>query len=109
MPHHGKEGVDGSNPSEGLKKRPANGHFVLPGVARFRLVAGTRRVHFGTSGHAQARATVRGIPRSVLHCKRSLDKFPANRELALPALAQTLTPSFAKRASLALVGERTEA
>ena len=26
----GKEGVDGSSPSEGLKENPANGHVVLP-------------------------------------------------------------------------------
>src|SRR4051794_8664223 len=51
------EGVDGSSPSEGLHEKPANGHFVLPVVARFRLVAGTRRVHFGTGGHSRARAT----------------------------------------------------
>src|SRR5437667_12601078 len=44
---HGKEGVDGSSPSEGLQKYPANGHMMLSAVARFRGFAGTRRVHFG--------------------------------------------------------------
>src|SRR5215212_4559710 len=58
-PQNGKEGVDGSSPSEGLHKGPANGHVVLPAMARFRLVAGTRRVHFGTGGHLRTRATSR--------------------------------------------------
>src|SRR6266536_2079425 len=31
---HGKEGVDGSSPSEGFDKIPAKGHFVLPEMAR---------------------------------------------------------------------------
>src|SRR6266536_4404277 len=52
-------GVDGSSPSEGLSKGPANGHFMLPAAARFRFFAGTRRVHFGTGGHSTARATSR--------------------------------------------------
>jgi hypothetical protein len=56
---HGKEGVDGSSPSEGLPKNPANRHIVMPLMARFRDFAGTRRVHFGTGGHLQARATSR--------------------------------------------------
>jgi hypothetical protein len=57
---HGKEGVDGSSPSEGLLRSPANGHMMLPAMARFRDFAGTRRVHFGTGGHLRARATSRG-------------------------------------------------
>src|SRR5262245_36665603 len=31
---HGKEGVDGSSLSEGLHKSPANGHVVLPALAK---------------------------------------------------------------------------
>jgi len=68
---HGKEGVDGSSPSEGLFKSPANGHFVLPAEARLRVFAGTRRVHFGTSGHARANATSRGTVWDVV---ASLDR-----------------------------------
>jgi hypothetical protein len=49
---HGKESVDGSSPSEGFDKSPATGHGVLPRMARCRVVAGTRRVHFGTEGSA---------------------------------------------------------
>jgi len=59
---HGKEGVDGSSPSEGLRKSPASGDFVLPVEAGFRGPAGTRRVHFGTGGHSRARATSRDTP-----------------------------------------------
>src|SRR6476659_3136830 len=39
---HGKEGLDGSSPSEGFKKSPAKGLVVLPAVARSRFFAGTR-------------------------------------------------------------------
>ena len=44
---HGKEGVDGSSPSEGFAKKALQmGFFVLPSMARLRRSAGTRRVHF---------------------------------------------------------------
>src|SRR5829696_5101322 len=33
---------------------------MLPVTARIRVLAGTRRVHFGIGGHARARATSRG-------------------------------------------------
>jgi hypothetical protein len=36
---HGKEGVDGSSPSEGLHKSPANGHMVLPAATKSSVVA----------------------------------------------------------------------
>ena len=43
---HGKEGVDGSSPSEGFDKMPANGHFVVvcPNNTRVRggYIPGTR-------------------------------------------------------------------
>jgi hypothetical protein len=75
---HGKEGVDGSSPSEGLKESPANGHVVLPVMARFGFFAGTRRVHFGTGGHSRARSTSRDTALTVLetvHRDHSLEKF----------------------------------
>src|SRR5919106_1493716 len=78
---HGKEGVDGSSPSEGLHKSPANGHVVLPAMAKFRRLAGTRRVHFGTGGHSRAHATSRDAASSVL---KRLD-----RDLLLKKLLQT--------------------
>jgi hypothetical protein len=82
-----------------LQKSPANGQFVLAMETRFQAVAGTRRVHFGTGGHSRAHAASRDTARNVLEtldCERSLDKLPANRPLALPALAHTLSPSFAR-------------
>jgi hypothetical protein len=63
---NGKEGVDGSSPSEGLHKSPANGRLVLPAGARFECFAGTKRVHLGTGGHSRARATSRGTAWRVL-------------------------------------------
>jgi hypothetical protein len=63
---HGKEGVDGSSPSEGLYKSPANGLMLSSVPTQFGLVAGTRRVHFGTSGHARASAPSRGTSSNVL-------------------------------------------
>jgi hypothetical protein len=95
---HGKEGVDGSSPSEGLQLNPANGHFMLPVVANLRVFAGTRRVHFGTDGHVRARATSRGTARNVretLNCVRAKEA-PANKPLSLPVLAQLWRPSFAR-------------
>jgi hypothetical protein len=84
---HGKEGVDGSSPSEGLKKNPANGQVVLPVMTKFGLFAGTRRVHFGTGGQSRARGTSRGTARNVLETldrDHSLEKAPANGDSALP-------------------------
>ena len=75
---HGKEGVDGSSPSEGLRKSPANGWLVLPAMARFRHFAGTRRVHFGNGGHSRARATSRDTARNVLE---TLDRDKALEKL----------------------------
>jgi hypothetical protein len=54
---HGKEGVDGSSPSDGFDKSPANWPIVLSDLARL-SGAGTRRVHIpGTGGHSRASAT----------------------------------------------------
>jgi hypothetical protein len=101
-PHvHGKEGVDGSSPSEGFHKVPANGHVVLPVVARFRFFAGTRRVHFGTSGHSQARVTSRDTVWNVLEMIKSRPlarKTPANYTLCCPRRRDT-DPSTLERGS----------
>jgi hypothetical protein len=82
----------------GLHKSPANGHVVLPALARFRRFAGTRRVHFGTGGHSRARATSRDIAWNVLEildrCLSS--KSSCKQASALPILAGRLTPSFAR-------------
>ena len=53
---HGKEGVDGSSPSEGFHECPANRALLLSVQTQRRRLAGTRRVHFWTRGHSRARA-----------------------------------------------------
>jgi hypothetical protein len=73
----GKEGVDGSSPSEGLYKSPANGLMLLSAPTKFEVAAGTRRVHFGTGGHSRASAPSRDTSWNVLetvHCGHSLGK-----------------------------------
>src|SRR5215211_5647615 len=62
---HGKEGVDGSSPSEGLHRSPANGPILLSALARFPLSAGTRRAHFGTGEHSRACAASPGTAQAV--------------------------------------------
>ena len=96
---HGKEGVDGSSPSEGLKKRPANGHVVLPAMTRSRLVAGTRRVHFGTSGHA------RRLGDTAWNVLGSLDhqKSPCKRAVDDACIGAMLTPSFSSEGVIRFV------
>jgi hypothetical protein len=85
-----KEGVDGSSPSEGLHKSPANGHIVLPVMARSGRFAGTRRVHSGTGGHSRARAsscdTRHGISAELYPCPYA-HTVPANAPSGLPTLA----------------------
>ena len=109
---HGKEGVDGSSPSEGLSKSPANGHFVLPAMARCRRFAGTRRVHFGTGGHSRARATSRDIAWNVLETRdrATNSKSSCKQAVGVARAGAALTPSFAKegviRVPLASVLER---
>jgi hypothetical protein len=53
---NGKEGVDGSSPSEGFEKTLQMG-LSLSAQTPLRRLAGTRRVHFRTSRHSRARAT----------------------------------------------------
>ena len=78
---HGKEGVDGSSPSEGFMKRPAKSGFLLSAQTSRRHLAGTRRVHFRTRGHSRVRSTSRDHRRGVQiqlsarenACKRGAD------------------------------------
>ena len=65
---HGKEGVDGSSPSEGLNKVPANRHFVLP-CCEVSILHGyeTGGTYLGTGGHFRtASSRGRDCPRVVL-------------------------------------------
>jgi hypothetical protein len=113
---HGKEGVDGSSPSEGLHKSPGNRHLMLPVLARFRPGAGTRRVHFGTGGHSGARATPRDTPRT---CSRyslltTYSENSCKQAFGVVRTGAALTPSWLGResgmkATPHRVGERLEA
>ena len=85
---HGKEGVDGSSPSEGFEKSPANGHMLLPEPTKF---APLRGYETGTFWDWRALAGMRDVSRHSL--KRARDtrsppltrKAPAKRRSALPA------------------------
>jgi hypothetical protein len=96
---HGKEGVDGSSPSEGLYKNPANGHVVLPALARFRFFAGTRQVHFGTGGHLRAHATSRGTSSGAVAMldRDHPQENPCKQAVGVARAGAMLTPSFARR------------
>ena len=87
----GKEGVDGSSPSEGLHKSPANRPTVLSAMAKNGRFAGTRRVHFRTGGHSRhARHCLehaRDAPRptnSKSSCKQAIDVARAGATLTSP-------------------------
>ena len=84
---HGKEGVDGSSPSEGFTKSPANGPFCcLP-----RRSAGDSRVR---DGYIFGRAGTRGHPRYISDhveaCRSSSQrqKVPANTRSTSPVLSR---------------------
>jgi hypothetical protein len=79
---HGKEGVDGSSPPEGLQKNPCKwAYIVLPATTKTSVVTGTRRAHFGTGGHSRAGATSRDTAWNV---PKTLD-----RDHSLERLLQT--------------------
>ena len=71
----GKEGVDGSSPSEGFDKKPANGHFVVvcPNNTRVRggYIPGTRDA-------LRSRATSGGTVHRM-GVDEFVDEVPANR------------------------------
>jgi len=67
-------------------------------MAKFRVFAGTRRVHFGNGWHARARATSRGKARNILE---SFDCDPRSRSsckqtIGVARPGATLSPSFAR-------------
>ena len=83
---HGKEGVDGSSPSEGLHKSPANGHFY---VARNGEISILRGYETGTFWDWRALAGTGDVLRHSLERARETRsrpltrKAPANRHSAL--------------------------
>jgi len=81
-----------------LKKSPANGHVVLPAMARF-VFAGTRRVHFGTGGHSRARATTRDTAQALvdgLDRGQQLAKVPATVRFGVAHAGAKASTSFAR-------------
>ena len=102
-PHvHGKEGVDGSSPSDCLNKSPVNGEFVLPVVARFRFFAGTRRVHVGTGGHSRARTASRDTAYGCRWARSRPSKpvSPSKRAIAVVRSGGARAPSSVERGFL---------
>ena len=72
---HGKEGVDGSSPSEGFDKMPANGHFVVVCPNNTRVGGG----HIpGTRDALRSRATSGGTVHQM-SVDEFVDEVPANR------------------------------
>jgi hypothetical protein len=67
---HGKEGIDGSSPSESLNNALQMGTQCCLKWRHGRF-AGTRRVHLGTSGHSRAR-TSRDTTPIVLDARHSV-------------------------------------
>jgi hypothetical protein len=80
-----------------LHKSPANRHMLLPAMARFRFLAGTRRVHFGTSGHSRARATSRDTAWKMLETleRDTHPKNPCKQGSGVDRSGAMTTPSFA--------------
>jgi hypothetical protein len=98
---HGKEGVDGSSPSEGLYKSPANG------IVRCLLWRdfGTSRVRdgyiLGLAGTRGRDISRRSVGRARGSRSRPLArKVPATRALVLPVLALSWPPLSPERGSI---------
>jgi hypothetical protein len=94
---NGKEGVDGSSPSEGLHKSPANGPVVLPVMARF----GFLRVRDGyILGLAATRGRARRLATQAGTCsRRSIaatdSESSCKQVIGVARAGATPTPSFA--------------
>ena len=87
---NGKEGVDGSSPSEGFDKMPANGHFVVvcPNNTRVRggYIPGTRDA-------LRSRATSGGTVHQM-GVDEFVDEVPANRPHPSSRWARARPPSL---------------
>src|SRR6266511_580108 len=68
-PQNGKEGVDGSSPSEGSVKCLQMGMYCCLPRRILDPSRVTKRVHFGTGGHSRARATSRDSASVVLETR----------------------------------------
>jgi hypothetical protein len=91
---HGKEGVDGSSPSEGFSKSPANGPIVLSETTK-------RDASRVRDGYIFGPAGTRGIERHALEQARDtrtrapISKSSCNQAVSVACVGATLTPSFA--------------
>src|SRR6185437_14292606 len=74
---HGKEGVDGSSPSEGFAKVPANGRFVCLGCKRV-----------VTRGHSRGLSDVRATFARCLHALSHLARTTRSDLSLTPSLEQ---------------------
>jgi hypothetical protein len=95
---HGKEGVDGSSPSEGLHKCPANATFLCCLRWRDLDASRVRDGYILTGGHSRARATSRDTAWNVLETldrDRSLEKF-LQLDLAVARPGAKLATSFTR-------------
>jgi hypothetical protein len=83
---HGKEGVDGSSPSEGLPKVPANRHFV---VVCFDQQADTFRTHLRYGRRTVTSHVVFRRIRRAWHEWAKSAVVPANPQRSLPEEARS--------------------
>jgi hypothetical protein len=95
---HGKEGVDGSSPSEGLQKLPGNGHLVLPVMARFGLSRVRDGYIFGLAGIC---GHGRRLPTQHWACRQTrprapISESPCKESFNVACVGATLTPSFGR-------------
>ena len=81
---HGKEGVDGSSPSEGLHEVPANGHFLSSDRATRGYTAGTSAVPAPYGERLSRRAAVIGARANPLK----------SRAGTVVSMGENVTPSL---------------
>jgi hypothetical protein len=96
---HGKEGVDGSSPSEGFDENPANWPLVLSVFGASCVRGYETGTHSGPGGHSRASATSGvALRHSSLAPMRLAPKaiFLQNGRSLLSGWAKTVTPSLGR-------------
>jgi hypothetical protein len=105
MDLHGKEGVDGSSPSEGFDEMPANRHFSSPACATRGYTAGTslasatqrehgRRLATQLFGAASRRPSTKALQARIICCLdgRTSDPLPPERGSRVRVRQRTQEP-----------------
>jgi hypothetical protein len=82
---HGKEGVDGSSPSEGFHEVPANWHYSVVCSKN----AGTQNGHISGTRDVPRRLAAPCDTSMANAADESIQEFPAKRRLALPKWARS--------------------